>query len=477
MAGWIVCVLCALIIIKPQEFVPALADAPLVYVAFGAALAGIVMDIVWRRLRPALAPQVPFVLAFLAWSLSITALKRPDAIAETAVSIAILAGVFLSVAIGAGSPSGLRAFATMFLGTAALVTAVALHQSRAPFGCFLAEPDDWRAKEDLRFDGRPCESVLDCEDDPAVPGGTYRCERVGLLDTSSLEGRVRYRGSLSDPNELALTISIAVPLALGLAGARRARSTRSTGSTGSIRSKHRRPPASLPPLPVNALIAAIGLAVILSQSRTGLLVFLLVLGLGFIRKMGLWGVAVGCFVGPSMFLLGGRDGTEADESLDERVSLLREGIELIRATWGVGIGKGQFSSESSIGMNAHNAYLLAASEAGIVGLFLFGIAVYLSLKVPYVIWFGDYDIDARLTSMAQAIAIAVSGAAVGVFFLSWAYKDILYMMFGASSALYAAARAEDPRLRVRLSIEEAALVCAAMVGLVGAIYVLTRLHQ
>ena len=41
----------------------------------------------------------------------------------------------------------------------------------------------------------------------AEPGLEYRCEHVGLFGTYSIEERVRYRGELHDPNEVALTIS------------------------------------------------------------------------------------------------------------------------------------------------------------------------------------------------------------------------------------------------------------------------------
>ena len=44
---------------------------------------------------------------------------------------------------------------------------------------------------------------MDCHEG-GEPGAIYRCERVGLFGTVSVgEGRVRYRGVLKDPNELA----------------------------------------------------------------------------------------------------------------------------------------------------------------------------------------------------------------------------------------------------------------------------------
>ena len=82
MAAWIACALCALVIVKPQEFVGALAGLPLLYVAFAATVAAVAADLVRRRIRLALAPQLPFIFAFFAWALLVTAVKRPDVFGE-----------------------------------------------------------------------------------------------------------------------------------------------------------------------------------------------------------------------------------------------------------------------------------------------------------------------------------------------------------------------------------------------------------
>jgi hypothetical protein len=102
--------------------------------------------------------------------------------------------------------------------------------------------------------------------------------------------------------------------------------------------------------------------------------------------------------------------------------------------------------------------------------------VYASLKVPFAIWFGDYDVDDRIRRIAPALAVALAGAALGIVFLSWAYKDILYMVFGASAALYGAARAQDSRLRLRISAREFALVVGAMFALLTLLYITARLR-
>ncbi|WP_437909464.1 O-antigen ligase family protein [Sorangium sp. So ce327] len=494
MAAWVVCALCALVIIKPQEFIPALSGIPLVHAAFGITLLCVALDVVWRRLKPTLAPQVVYALAFLAWAALTTALKRPTALEERGMQLATVAGIFVAVAVAAASPRGLRALAITLVGCAVLTTVVAIVQAFQPHGCMIAAPDDWEGKGELEPDGRPCETNLDCRIEAPVPDGNYRCERPGPLGTSTIDGRVRYRGSLADPNELSLMAGMSIPLAIALAerrfGPRRPRRSVRGGSPssagappggaapGPARACGARRALTLPvlltdrlisrvagalrALPVTAVIAAIGAMVVLSRSRSGVIVYLAVLGISFIRRSGTLGVIAACFVGPPMLLLGGRSGDEASESSGERVELLREAFEMIRRTKGIGVGAGQFGDESSLGLTAHNSYLLAAAETGLLGMCLFALVLYASIKVPLSIWLGDVDVGPTARRFAPAIFVSLCGALIGIFFLSWAYKDILYMVFGASAALYGAARAEDSRVVVRVSGREVALVCGGM---------------
>jgi len=503
MAAWVACVLVALVLLKPQEFVPALGGLPLVHLAFAGVVVASVRDVVCRRIRPGLSPQVPFVFAFFAWALLVTAVKRPDALGAQAIALVIVFGLFMAVAVACASPAGLRAFALTLTACGAVVTVTAIVQSQRPFGCFLAAPDDWEGRGELVFDGRPCETALDCRKDAPVLDGNYRCERRGPLSTATIGGRVRYRGSLADPNELSLAIAMALPFAMALfAGPPRSRSPSPSRSPdldaievarprGTRSSPPTRAPSLLPPLlsdgllrrlgsllralPALALLVAGGVVVVLSRSRSGLLAFLTVLGIQAVRRAGAWGVALGCVFGPPLVLLGGRSGAEADESADERVEILREAFELIRSTKGFGLGAGQFSDATSLGLTAHNAYVLAAAEAGLVGLVLFVFALYLSLKVPVIVWLDQRG--GQAARFAPAIAVSMCGAMVGILFLSWSYKDVLYLLMGASAALHAAARAEDDGFRVRLSVQEAALCVLAAFALLAAVYVGARLHK
>ena len=104
-------VLCALVVVKPQELVAGLAGVPLVYIAFGAVVLAVGIDLLRGRLRARLAPQKPFVIAFFLWGLAVTAIKPPDPLGEQALALAILLGLYLAVAVGCGTQRGVATFA------------------------------------------------------------------------------------------------------------------------------------------------------------------------------------------------------------------------------------------------------------------------------------------------------------------------------------------------------------------------------
>src|SRR5262249_53676530 len=108
------------------------------------------------------------------------------------------------------------------------VASVGVDQGRSPFQCIVYNPmnssglavPDGRACEMSERDGAPHDGVFDCMAAGHV-GLTYSCERVGLFGTTSVGGRVRYRGLLLDPNDLALATALAVPFSFAFVQMRR----------------------------------------------------------------------------------------------------------------------------------------------------------------------------------------------------------------------------------------------------------------
>jgi O-antigen ligase len=216
-------------------------------------------------------------------------------------------------------------------------------------------------------------------------------------------------------------------------------------------------------------------AVILSQSRTGQMVLGTIALLALIRRYGGRGLLLALAVVPLFFLFGGREGAEADSSSLERATILYEGIDLVRAHPFLGVGTSQFNEEISISMTAHNSYLLAAAELGLLGLVLWAGMLYTSMKVAIVVATEPPPgIDRELVLFAEALAISLAAIFVGIFFLSFCYKQLLFVWLGLAAALHGAVRLQAPQFRVRTSGREIGFLCAFAVVILGVIFVISR---
>lgn len=469
MAATMVCVLCALVMLKPQEFVSILAGVPIVHIFFVLCLATSVVDIMAGKLRLSAAPHVPLTIAFFIWGALVTFVRSPSTFSQQLGYLTIVLCLFGAVAFLSGTGRGVRDVCIVFLLSALFASMVAILQADGPLGCMMAEATDWEAKGMLEFDGRPCETAVDCRKDPPIWNANYRCEHVGSFGTSTIGGRVRYRGTLADPNDLSLTAALALPLAIALSERKQQVPNPKKGRHESFWG------GAFRGLIVMATIAVVGTMIVLSQSRMGVLVFLLVMGMALLRRAGSWGVVLGFILLPPVLLLGGRDRTDADASSQERLDLIADALSMIRRSRGLGVGVGRFADESSTGLTAHNSYLLAASETGIVGITLFSLMLYAAIKVPLCLWFGKNQPDASLRRWASALAISLGGAYVGIFFLSWAYKEILYILLGLSAALYGAARKSNPELQIGLGAREIVIVVCFALSFVPVVYGMVRI--
>lgn len=464
-----VCVLCALVMLKPQEFVPFLTGVPVVHIFFVLCLAAGAVDVVLGKIRLSLAPHVPLVIAFFVWGALVTFVRSPSSFSQEVASQGIVFCVFAAIAFLPGTGRGVRNVCLTILAAALFASTVAILQADGPLGCMMAAANDWEAKDVLEFDGRPCETSVDCRKDPPVWNANYRCEHVGPFGTSTIGGRVRYRGTLADPNDLSLAAALALPFAIAYSERNQNAPRSKNAPTPRARSRF------FQVLLMLSSVALVGTMIVLSQSRMGVVVLLIVLGLALLRRAGLWGVVLGLILLPPVLMFGGRNGADADASSKERLDLIADAFSMIRRSKGLGVGMGRFADESSTGLTAHNSYLLAASETGIVGITLFMLMLYLALKVPLCLWFGKYELDADLKRWAPALAISLGGAYVGIFFLSWAYKEILYMLLGLSAALYQAARQTNPELRIAVGTREiVAVVCIAL-AFVPTVYAMVRI--
>jgi hypothetical protein len=465
-------VLIFVLLIRPQEIWPVLNALHLLDVFTGLVLIGLVYEIATGRQKNLYAPQLPFLLTFVLWCYFATAAalgaSRGFAIGT---STALIPAIFtLAVMFGASTLRKLKATIWLLLVLGAFVAGVAVHQGMTTPECIQRVADEEGVLEpDLSTaDGRECGMAMDCKDDTR-PDAEWACERLGMFGTYSAGRRVRWRGQLGDPNELSVFIGAVIPLlfAVGLPF-RSAASQRSDGRQRWL-----------------AILAfgviALGLyAVILSQSRGGQLVVATVFGIYFVSRFGWKGVVVGIIFALPVILLGGRSDAEADESSTERLELLYEGVSLFIGHPLRGVGVEQFPDQvaSPLHLTAHNSYLLAAAETGLPGFYLWSSIVYTSFKIP-IAALRHPETRADLRAMAMAIVVSFAGIAVGIFFLSFTYKQLLFVWFGLAAAFYRILREEHPdvdQLKVTFGFRDAVVVAGANVAMLTLLYFYTRMR-
>jgi len=416
---------------------------PLLYLFLALALFGLAVDLKLRHTQLVASPLLGWVLAFVGWSLFTLALRLPSGLQTAATDFMIPFTFFFLASQGVQSFRALAVVAGTVLVIGLFLAFVGVHQGVAPFGCFKLDPDARDASGS--YDGRSCTNEAECAGGDAEPDADYACERVGLLGTSSVGGgRVRYRGALNDPNELALTLAAGLPFAFAFFERKR--------SAGRL-------------LLLGLTLALVGVCVFLTGSRGGQLVFLAVLAVYFVKRYGPRGLAIVLVcAAPMLALSGGR--SDADASSEERLEMLRSAMELLRWYPFRGVGYAQIMEYQAL--TAHNSYALAGAELGFPGLVLFTCLIYLPFKIVGTIErrYADDGSASVARTWATAIRASMTGMTIGIFFLSFCYHQILWIYWGIVGALYQATKAHDPKLEVSLDRKDFVRIILIDVALV-----------
>jgi O-antigen ligase len=377
------------------------------------------------------------------WAIVGTAVVAPTQTLPRILELTSLFVLYGTIAHGAQRLRTFQFVAGVMAATCMFIALVCAHQGLSQKQCVGVQEG---AEGDVSGvpDGRTCEINDNCRGADAEPGLEYRCEHVGLLGTYSIETRVRYRGELHDPNEVALTVS-AGALSLMIGFALRKRRSAAVFFYG-----------------LGAAITAF--TVFKTQSRGGLVAAMLVPGVYLVRRFGLKAVIPAGLIAIPVLMFGGRSGDAADVSNQGRYEAWASGLEMFKSNPLFGVGARQFTEHHYL--TAHNAFVLTFAELGFPGMVMFVAVVYLTFKSLIV---GLREIrGVPGTEAANVWGMSLLASMGGILFqintLSFAYHSVLWIFFGLVGAWTAAIRYHRPEFQVRMTWRDliiVVLMCAS----------------
>lgn len=423
------------IYVRPFDFVPALAGMPFLYIFFGLALFGFIVDLRQGNSQIRLPPHGIWVIAFYAWCLLTATVKGPERLGQTGLHLTIALTVYSIIALGLPSFKAFESLAATILACTIVISAICVHEGLQPSQCVGMLPEE-DSSSPGHPDGRPCTVPAECIENAPERFDSYRCEHIGVAGITSISGRVRYVGVLQDPNEVAMTVAIGIPLALAL---------------------YQRKRTLFRFLVAAATFLLATTVAVMSKSRGGQLVFLAVLGVYFLKRFRSRGLLVALVAALPVLLLGGRSSTEADASALERAENLIVGIEMFVHSPVLGVGYGNFTQHHFL--TAHNSYVLAPAELGIPGMIAWLSILGASLKTTFrtsALAVGPEGEVARIWGLALLSAFV--GLSCGIFFLSFNYHFVFWIYTGMVGALAAAVARHLRTFRTDLVVKEVGLI-------------------
>lgn len=450
------------VLLKPQELYEFLLAFQPLYTIPGMIALGFVFDagrygLGANGMKP--APYLYHAIFFFLWCLFTIMVRAPATLTAEAILFGTSVLMAMSIAHCVQTLTLYKIFGAFILSITLLLSFIASHQARAPFKCFWLDPVDRTVQH---YDGHPCGGVFEeaqCYREDDEHERTYVCEHAGLMGTASVAGRVRFRGNLEDPNELSLTCAIGFPFAVAFFAMKKT--------------------------VVRAILVAvsfvlIGSCVFYSQSRGGQLVLMAVLATLFIKRFG-WkvgGVVGGIAAVPMLILatMTGRSESEAEGSALERIECLQIGLELVKRFPLIGVGKGQFGEYHFL--TAHNSYVLAAAETGLIGFAVWSCVIYLGVKIPLSCLKALKDKEGKKFDEARhlstALLASMIGLVLGSYFLSFSFHAILWIYVGLTGALAGLVRKLVPEYRVGISGKELGAIVGANVTLLTVIFLYAK---
>jgi len=264
--------------------------------------------------------------------------------------------------------------------------------------------------------------------------------------------RVNWIGIFNDPNDLALLFVIALGFLLPFVFGKVKFITRVFNL---------------------GLIAALIYGIFLTNSRGGYLALLVTVYFFFVRKSGklVLGSIVGGIMALALLALGPTrmgEVSTTEASASSRLDLWYGGLQLFKHNPIFGFGYGRFMED--LPQTAHNSYLLAASEIGIMGMFCWVGLIYISFKGLNKI-LNVYPEVKNYTLGLQSSLVGFSAAA---FFLSRTFVILPYILFAFSGALAAITKDKYENVTFRFTRQDARDILGACFLCLLVIYLIVK---
>ena len=448
-----VAILLAFIYWRPQEIFEDLPPQTLIAIALLACIA-LILDKRVKAVRWRGSPLLVLLALFVGWSLFTVAVKAPGTLNAQFALFGIGTLTFVVTSQGLQNLRALTAVGVVFLCFSLAMAGLGVVQGFSPKTCFIKGATASRDGiiHDIP-DDRPCADMTDCRKG-GVLGEEYICEHPGPLGTHSIQGRVRYRGILEDPNEMSWALNMGMPFAFAI---------------------YERKRTAFRFLVAVAMVILGGMCVVLTASRSGQLGLLATLGVYFFRRFRWAGGALLGLLSVPVLIFGGRSGSEAEGSTDERLEAWSRALSLFREYPFTGVGAGQFREHHYL--TAHNSFMLTLAELGPLGFLLWTGLLYMAFKITIRVQrhlAGNAE-GAVARAWAMALLASLVGMVVSATFLSLSYHPLLWTVVGLVGALYGAVQSHDDAFVVKFGWRDLAALGAGDIAIVLGTLVYLRL--
>lgn len=277
-----------------------------------------------------------------------------------------------------------------------------------------------------------------------------------IAGQTPVEGtRIRWIGIFADPNDLGLALLTFTPFALV--------------------NLTRRGVSALRRLAWAPTLALLIYALFLTNSRGTALGLMVIAVFFLVRRLGVWkGVLIGVALAAAMFAAGPSrlaDISTEEASASGRIDAWATGLNLFIWRPILGIGYNSFTEYHHL--TAHNSVVLCMAELGLAGLYVWLLLIFSSFdEMRTVLRRGT---GTRYGVYAEAMILSIAGFFTAAFFLSRTYNSVLYIVIAVCALLSRFARREYGYRVNFLDRRTAVTVGALCVGLVALVKVLVSL--